>query len=155
MITAIKLRPNTKFAVSKLSGIYVKIRNEEDKAIAKKVFGDSPEDVGQEEEIDGNLPCYILPTEKAKNPKTFSKKPFTKEPMKRPPHPEHLFLSVINEENGVLLTVDHPSTLQFLSYAQADSLRITEGEHQGEYEVSSTAFDINDNHFYVVVGNPQ
>ena len=156
MITAQKLRPETRFSVSGKSGIYLKSHDVGNTTFAKTIFGDSPEEAGKIVEIDGNLPCYIIPNNPTKKPfkatKTNNSQAEGKQTKKPKIPSEYVIISVVNEEKGELMRIEHVTSLKLTAFASADTIRISEGQNQGEYDVSSTAFDADENHFYVVVG---
>jgi len=156
LITAQKLRPETRFSVSGKSGVYLKSHDVGDTTFAKTIFGDSPEEAGKIVEIDGNAPCYIISsgsTKKPFKPKSNTGNSTEGKPTKKPKPPsEYVVLSVVNEAKGELMRIEHITALKLTAFSSADTIRIQDGPYKGEYDVNSTAFDVDENHFYVVVG---
>lgn len=157
MITAQKLRPDTRFSVSGKSGVYLKSHDVGNITFAKTIFGDSPEEAGKIVEIDGNSPCYIISSGNTKKPFKSPKQNNVgqsdgKTAKKPKPPSEYIVLSVINEDKGELMRIEHVTALKLTAFSSADSIRISDGPNQGEYDVNRTAFDSDENHFYVVVG---
>ena len=153
MITAQKLRPETRFTVSGMAGVFLKSHDVGNTTFAKTLFGNSPEDAGKIVEIDGSSPCFIIPTVQQRQPSTKAANGNREPKQQRKPKvpSEYLVLSVVHEDKGELVHIEHPTALKLAAFSGADIIRISEGPNKGEYNVEQSAFDVDENKFYIAV----
>ena len=151
MLTASRLHIGTRFIVSGQSGVYNKISNDGDSIKAAVVFGSSPDEVGRIDTIAGDLPCYIIPTEKDISAKKQKISKPVKKQKKYDAISENIMISVVHHDKGVILANEHPTPAEITAFSNCDTIKISSGDNEGVYTVIDVALEAQENHLFIAV----